>query len=467
MRILRPFLPRGRERRLLGRFYLSCVVAEVLNVVQPFLFVYLLLVLDRPEWAAIPLAVSSLVAFGLEIPTGVVADRWGRKASVVLGDVLSGLGWAIVPVTALVHGPLQLAVACLAFGLDGLGRTLVSGAEEAWIVDNLLSTGDEQLTAQYFARERSLASIGGVAAGLAVWILLLSVPVGAALLAGLWLAAASGQFLSAAILSGIPELRPPAAARDAVGPDAASVGKPRRPLRAVLHVKPLVAFLGVLVVATFSASIFQNAFDISLITRGLNPRELAPLGIAADLIGFVAPLGCLALTRRLGHHRTCAALLLLTAAASLLFFADLALSSVVGLFLFFTLMDHLYGPVARTIRQAYIPSPVRATASSIANQASELARTLGLATFALLLGRHGAELQAAMPGLVEAFAGQAAPPPSPPAGTFGLPVADGAIVLFALAGTLAAALLLLFPWRRQAPDGPTALVLSGAGRVHR
>lgn len=74
-----------------------------------------------------------------EIPTGVVADTVGRKASYLLGtvtlSVTTGLYWMLW----LWHVPFGWwAVASI---LLGLGFTFFSGAVEAWLVDALTATG--------------------------------------------------------------------------------------------------------------------------------------------------------------------------------------------------------------------------------------------------------------------------------------------------------------------------------------
>ena len=74
-----------------------------------------------------------------EIPTGVVADTVGRKASYLLGtvtlSVTTGLYWMLW----LWHAPFGWwAVASI---LLGLGFTFFSGAVEAWLVDALTATG--------------------------------------------------------------------------------------------------------------------------------------------------------------------------------------------------------------------------------------------------------------------------------------------------------------------------------------
>ena len=82
MKSLGTFWPRQDERRLLGRFYLADGVSELFNVIWPFQFAYLLMVMDRPEWAVAPLLVESTMALIAEIPI-VFLRRGGPTTSVV------------------------------------------------------------------------------------------------------------------------------------------------------------------------------------------------------------------------------------------------------------------------------------------------------------------------------------------------------------------------------------------------
>src|SRR6185503_20262629 len=70
-----------------------------------------------------------------EVPTGVVADVWGRRISYLLGTLtLAGstfLYWLLWQMSAPV--PLWAVVSML----RGLGFTFFSGAVEAWLVDAL------------------------------------------------------------------------------------------------------------------------------------------------------------------------------------------------------------------------------------------------------------------------------------------------------------------------------------------
>lgn len=91
--------------------------------------------------------------FLFEIPTGIVADVYSRRLSVIIGVVLIGLGF-------LVEGALPLFwTIALAQVLWGLGYTFTSGASQAWISDEI---GEERAGAA-FLRGSQVGQTGGLA----------------------------------------------------------------------------------------------------------------------------------------------------------------------------------------------------------------------------------------------------------------------------------------------------------------
>jgi MFS family permease len=70
-----------------------------------------------------------------EVPTGVVADTWGRRASYLLGTLTLAGSTFLYWLMWTAHAPFwQWAVVSM---LLGLGFTFFSGAVEAWLVDAL------------------------------------------------------------------------------------------------------------------------------------------------------------------------------------------------------------------------------------------------------------------------------------------------------------------------------------------
>jgi MFS family permease len=101
-----------------------------------------------------------------EIPTGVVADRWGRRASFLCGTL------TLAATTGLYVLLWQLQSAFVWWAtvsvLLGLGFTFFSGATEAWLVDALTATGFDGQLEGVFARGQVIMgamTLGGSVAG--------------------------------------------------------------------------------------------------------------------------------------------------------------------------------------------------------------------------------------------------------------------------------------------------------------
>jgi MFS family permease len=74
-----------------------------------------------------------------EVPTGIVADTYGRRASYLAGTVTLSLSTLLYVLLWQMEAPFwQWAVVSI---LLGLGFTFFSGAVEAWLVDALRATG--------------------------------------------------------------------------------------------------------------------------------------------------------------------------------------------------------------------------------------------------------------------------------------------------------------------------------------
>ncbi|GAA5205279.1 MFS transporter [Microbacterium kyungheense] len=93
-----------------------------------------------------------------EIPTGVVADTVGRRASYLLGTVTLATTTVLYWMLWVWHSPFWAwAVVSV---LLGLGFTFFSGAVDAWLVDALKATGYEGSLETVFGRAQI---VGGIA----------------------------------------------------------------------------------------------------------------------------------------------------------------------------------------------------------------------------------------------------------------------------------------------------------------
>jgi MFS family permease len=94
--------------------------------------------------------------FTLEIPTGIVADKFGRRWSVAAGCVLFGADFLFYGLGA------SYAVLFVGEFLGAVGLTLMSGAEEALLYDSLVALGLQDRARHYFARCGAAATLGMV-----------------------------------------------------------------------------------------------------------------------------------------------------------------------------------------------------------------------------------------------------------------------------------------------------------------
>ena len=88
-------------------------------------------------------------AFLFEVPTGVVADVFSRRLSIIIGMFIMGLGF-VVEGSFPFFAPILLAQV-----MWGLGYTFTSGATEAWIADEV---GEEQAGKAFLRARRSARS---------------------------------------------------------------------------------------------------------------------------------------------------------------------------------------------------------------------------------------------------------------------------------------------------------------------
>jgi MFS family permease len=113
-----------------------------------------------------------------EVPTGVVADTWGRRVSYLLGSVTLAVSTVLYWLAWQAHAPFWAWAATSV--LLGLGFTFFSGATEAWLVDALKFTGFKGNLESVFARGQIVAGAamlsGSVLGGLVAQWTNLGVP---------------------------------------------------------------------------------------------------------------------------------------------------------------------------------------------------------------------------------------------------------------------------------------------------
>lgn len=165
------------------RVYLGygALTALFVNLIDPIVAVYYVRVVGLNPLELVLLGtVVQVASLVFEIPTGVVADLYSRRLSVILGVLLVGTSFVIqglVPILAIIAG---------AEVLRGIGSTFTSGALEAWIADEIGDRAAQPAFARY-AQVRQVFAVVGTICGAAIATVSLGLPIvlGGGLLVGL------------------------------------------------------------------------------------------------------------------------------------------------------------------------------------------------------------------------------------------------------------------------------------------
>lgn len=99
-------------------------------------------------------AVFSLCLLFFEVPTGVIADRFGRKISLSLGSLFFGLGFLLFGIYT------NYAVLIAGEVLGALGMSLLSGADRALLYEVIRESGREADAPRIIARNEAFGTIG-------------------------------------------------------------------------------------------------------------------------------------------------------------------------------------------------------------------------------------------------------------------------------------------------------------------
>jgi MFS family permease len=143
---------------------------EVCNIYTVYWIIYLTQVLGLSSYEAIKFAsISNVLGIFLEVPTGWLADRFGRKGSLIIASCCCMLGLSIYG--AATHaGPLIV----VGMALANLGWCLASGADRALAADSIFQIDPSDWIAHYqrysgyWADVHSLAQAGGAVVAVAV-----------------------------------------------------------------------------------------------------------------------------------------------------------------------------------------------------------------------------------------------------------------------------------------------------------
>ncbi|MFC0680640.1 MFS transporter [Lysobacter korlensis] len=295
-----------------------------------------------------------------EVPTGVVADTVGRRASYLLGTVTLAASTVLYWLMWLWSAPFW-AWAMVSV-LLGLGFTFFSGAVEAWLVDALRASGYEGELEPVFAKGLMVSGaamlLGSVAGGVLAQATDLGVPF--LVRAGVLLAMFVVAFMVMRDLGFTPDKsQRPLGAVKTLFRTSVKHGLGNPPVRYLMLAAPFTAGVGIYVFYALQPYLLQlwgdeEAYSIA----GLAAAIVAGSQIAG---GFLAPI-----VRRMFRKRTTT--MLLSAAAGVALLLSLGLTSHFWIALLLLTLWGVVSAIGEPIGQAYIndliPSKQRATVLS-------------------------------------------------------------------------------------------------------
>jgi MFS family permease len=313
-------------------------------------------------------AAFSFGQFVFEIPTGVVADTVGRRASLLLclfTVLLSTLAYVAMPRLGLGVGAFVAVSVIL-----GLGFTFYSGAVEAWLVDTLEHLGHEGPLEPIFARSQvvfGVAMLIGTTAGGVIGQVHLQLPyvLRAALLVPAIVVAWRGMVEPGRERKPFELERLPAAMKG-VFIDGVRFGLRHRVVRPLMLASAVAATFGM-----FGFYSWQRYF-LDLLGRDL----VWVTGLIAAFVGLSGVVGTLLLPRvsRLLERRSSVLTWAVVIRSVAIVFAGLAgnFYLAVGMYLLAGVAQGVAGPVRSALFNANIPSEQRATIISVDSLMQEL-----------------------------------------------------------------------------------------------
>lgn len=295
-----------------------------------------------------------------EVPTGVVADAFGRRVSYLLGTVTLSASTLLYVLLWQTRAPFwQWAIVST---MLGLGFTFFSGAVEAWLVDALAATGFTGELESVFGRGQIVTGVamlgGSVAGGVIAQLTNLGVPF---VLRGLILIVMFAMafrfmhdigFIPTKSGGPLAEMRKIAAASVDYGWRA-----------------PAVRWLMVEGIFVGGISVYGfYALQPYLLELYGDPQAYLVAGLAAAIVAGAQILGGMAAARirKLFHRRTSALILIATASAVTLALIGLVRSfwAVIALIVVWGLLFAAAMPIRQAYLNGLIPSSHRATVLS-------------------------------------------------------------------------------------------------------
>ena len=379
------FFAKG-ELKLLWPFYLEILISTLFFIYPAFWIIQLQESLSLTQIGFLFAAIS-ISSFLFEVPTGAIADIYGRKVSTILGYFLCGFAVISIFFVSNFYGLLII------FFLWGIFGTFISGAKQSWVADNLKFNKRSELLENFFIKYSSFIKISLFLAGFigAFFVKQFGLDI-------IWMVTGISLIISGLILLPTKEYK---ISKDADKSFKGLMNQSHSSIKYGLKHKILLG----LIVAIFFVS-FWNTFGGDIVWQpflrniGFPIYAFGLLFSGITLVGAFVPYLAKPLLKKIGKENKFLALMILVQIliVILVLFAGHWIFGVLLLLLAHTAFD-LYSPIRMNYFQRFVPSKMRATITSFEGMIVALAFALAAPLAGFLGDTFGPRITISISGI--------------------------------------------------------------------
>lgn len=360
------------ELKLLWPFYLDVFISNIFFLIPPFFVIYFNSLGFSATQIGFLLASWPLASILFEIPTGAIADIYGRKFSVRLSYIFSGIFIFLIFFVSNYYLLLALLF------LFGIAVTLSSGSYEAWMYDLLKK--DKKLISHLFTKEVSISNLALVLSGI-----LGSIVVAFLGLRYIWLFSGIAFIISFIILGFAKE--------SFVKTKIGVYSQIKTSLSYSLVNKKLLLIFIISFIIAFASS-FRGLISFTPFLKSFSFPDAyyGYLWSVMSLLGVFAPF----LAQRLSNGNKEKKYLIIISIITLIYgFFILFVNNLYFLLAMILISSFIFDfriPLSRIFFHRYIPSSIRATSGSTEGVITSLAGVISLPIAGILLDSIGPKL---------------------------------------------------------------------------
>jgi DHA3 family tetracycline resistance protein-like MFS transporter len=369
------------ELKLLWPFYLDALVISIFFIFPAFYIIYLKDLGLSLFQIGLLLSVTSLSSLLFEVPTGAIADIYGRKFSTILGVFLSGVAMICIYFATEFYSLLIL------FFLWGAVGTFISGAREAWIVDLVKTNGKENLVKEFFVKRHSFGGAACLLSGIIGAIIVAKLGLGV-----IWIISGASLVLtSIAFLFGQEHFK-----REDVkirGGFRKVLFQSKKSVKFCWNHRILFNFLLMILIISFMIGFAGDITWYPLLQEnGLKDYWFGIFFSGTFILSIFIPYLVKPLAKKAGSYVK----YLMWVIAAMFFilfsviFVNSLIAAIIAAFLFFSMWDFFH-PARNIIFQKFTPSPMRATIGSLESMIYSIGTLIALPVAGFIADKIGVQ----------------------------------------------------------------------------